>query len=101
MHYNRRMEFADQGTEEIYDGLNSPKARKTLPLSLHQKARDKFALMDAAESIDDLRVPPSNHLEALRGDRQGQYSIRINGQYRICFMWTEDGPIGVEIVDYH
>ena len=74
------MEFADQGTEDIYDGLNSKKARQTLPPDLHQKAQDKLTMMAAAESLDDLRVPPSNRLEPLLGDRAGQYSIRINQQ---------------------
>ncbi|CAN5746268.1 hypothetical protein BH23ACT5_BH23ACT5_18510 [soil metagenome] len=54
-----------------------------------------------AEILDDLRVPPGNRLEALRGDRQGQHSVRINDQYRICFRWTESGPVDVEVVDYH
>lgn len=58
-------------------------------------------MLDAAESLDDLRVPPGNRLEALRGDRAGQHSIRINQQSRICFTWTDAGPTDVEIVDYH
>jgi toxin HigB-1 len=58
-------------------------------------------LLDAATQLKDLRVPPENRLEALSGDRSGQHSIRINGQYRICFVWTDDGPDEVEIVDYH
>ncbi len=61
----------------------------------------KLAILDAATTLDDLRVPPGNRLEALRGDRQGQHSIRINDQWRICFVWTESGADGVEIVDYH
>ncbi len=66
-----------------------------------QAARRKLAMLDAAERLDDLRVPPGNRLEALRGDRAGQYSVRINGQWRLVFLWREDGPHGVEIVDYH
>jgi toxin HigB-1 len=58
-------------------------------------------LLDAAAQFEDLRVPPGNRLEALSGDRSGQHSIRINGQYRVCFVWTDDGPDEVEIVDYH
>ena len=58
-------------------------------------------MLDAAESLDDLRVPPGNRLEALRGDRAGQHSIRIHQQWRVCFTWTDAGPIDVEIVDYH
>lgn len=61
----------------------------------------KLDQIDSAEALDDLRIPPGNRLEALKGDRQGQHSIRINEQYRICFIWTEAGPEKVEIVDYH
>ena len=60
-----------------------------------------LVMLDAAETLDDLREPPGNRLEALRGDRAGQHSIRINQQWRICFTWTDAGPIDVEIVDYH
>lgn len=61
----------------------------------------KLAMLDAATRLDDLRVPPANRLELLRGDRAGQYSIRVNEQYRICFTWTAHGPADVEICDYH
>ncbi|GAA3459806.1 hypothetical protein GCM10018963_18190 [Saccharothrix longispora] len=61
----------------------------------------KLAILDAAENLEDLRVPPGNRLEKLQGDRAGQHSIRINQQWRICFRWTEAGPENVEIVDYH
>ena len=61
----------------------------------------KLAMLDAAESLDDLRVPPGNRLEKLKGSRRGSYSIRINDQWRICFHWTNAGPEEVEIVDYH
>ena len=64
-------------------------------------ARRKLAMLDAAVVLRDLATPPGNHLEALRGDRAGQHSIRINQQYRICFVWTDEGPASVEIVDYH
>jgi len=64
-------------------------------------AERKLAQLHAAETLDFLRSPPGNRLEALRGDREGQYSIRINSQFRICFRWTNDGPEEVEIVDYH
>ena len=63
--------------------------------------REDSMRSDQAEILDDLRVPPGNRLEALRGDRQGQHSVRINDQYRICFRWTESGPVDVEVVDYH
>jgi proteic killer suppression protein len=68
---------------------------------LRQRAIDKLTLLDAAVSLDQLKVPPGNRLEALRGDRSGQHSIRINDQFRICFLWTDAGAIDVEIVDYH
>jgi len=61
----------------------------------------KLLILDAAETLDDLRVPPGNRLEKLKGDRAGSYSVRINQQWRICFSWTDAGPDGVEIVDYH
>ncbi len=64
-------------------------------------ARRKLAALDAAEQLDDLRLPPGNRLEALRGDRSGQHSIRINGQWRLVFHWRDDGAHAVEIVDYH
>ncbi|MCC7483528.1 MAG: type II toxin-antitoxin system RelE/ParE family toxin [Burkholderiales bacterium] len=64
-------------------------------------AMRKLAQLDAAETLEFLRSPPGNRLEALKGDRGGQYSIRINDQYRLCFRWTDDGPEDVEIVDYH
>ena len=61
----------------------------------------KLRMLEAAKELYDLRAPPGNHLEALHGDREGQYSIRVNDRYRICFIWTEDGPQNIEIVDYH
>lgn len=61
----------------------------------------KLAMLNRAEKLDDLRVPPGNRLELLKGDRSGQYSVRINDQYRICFVWSSGGPSEVEIVDYH
>ncbi len=64
-------------------------------------AARKLAMLDAAQTLDFLRSPPGNRLEPLRGDRKGRYSIRINDQFRICFLWTDDGPADVEIVDYH
>jgi proteic killer suppression protein len=64
-------------------------------------ARRKLELLDSAGALVDLRVPPANRLEALKGDRRGQHSIRVNEQYRICFVWTETGAEALEIVDYH
>lgn len=68
---------------------------------IHSVALRKLRQVGAAEILDDLRVPPGNRLEALKGDRSGQYSIRINDQWRICFIWTDTGPEEVEIIDYH
>ena len=93
--------FADQATEDIYDGTNSRNARRTCPSNLWRVATRKLDLLDSAELLDDLRSPPGNTLEALSAERRGQYSIRINQQYRICFKWMGDGPGDVEIVDYH
>ena len=93
--------FADAGTEAIFDQRDSRAARKTLPTVLWTVARRKLQLLAIATSINDLRVPPGNRLEALSGERTGQHSIRINNQYRICFRWTSAGPADVEIVDYH
>ncbi len=93
--------FRDGGTEDVFNGVNSKPARKRCPKSLWRIAARKLDQLDSVESIDDLRIPPGNRLEALSGDRVGQHSIRINEQYRICFVWTATGPDGVEIVDYH
>ena len=93
--------FHDQGTEDVFNGVNSKEARKSCPNNLWRIAARKLEQLDSAETVDDLRVPPGNRLEALKGDRFGQYSIRINDQYRICFVWHENEPDDVEIVDYH
>lgn len=93
--------FANSGTEDIYDGINSSAARKLLPRNLWNVAIRKLDQIDAANVLDDLKVPRGNRLEALKRDRAGQHSIRINDQYRICFIWTETGAVDVEIVDYH
>jgi toxin HigB-1 len=93
--------FSDQATEDIFNGLASKKSLKACPKSLWATARRKLDQLNFTHSLDDLRVPPGNQLETLKGDRQGQFSIRINQQYRICFVWTQDGAYEVEIVDYH
>jgi toxin HigB-1 len=93
--------FRDRGTEDVYNGINSRAARRTCPASLWAIARRKLDMLDAAEVLADLRFPPANRLEALSGDRKRQHSIRINDQYRVCFVWSPDGPAEVEIVDYH
>jgi proteic killer suppression protein len=71
------------------------------PTTVHRSALRKLLLLDAAEKLEDLRVPPGNHLEKLTGNRQGQHSIRINDQWRICFHWSEGDAYEAEIVDYH
>lgn len=89
--------FADKETEKIYNRKFSRK----LPSDIQRVALRKLIYMDNAQNIYDLRVPPSNRLESLQGDRQGQFSIRINDRYRICFTICESGFDDVEIVDYH
>lgn len=74
---------------------------KGFPTDLVKRTRAMLSALDAAVVLEDLRFPPGNHLEGLKGDRTGQHSVRISGQWRICFVWTEQGPADVEIVDYH
>lgn len=85
--------LAANAVEDIYG--------KGFPASLVKRTRAMLSAMDAAIVLEDLRFPPGNGLEALAGDRAGQHSVRINKQWRICFVWTEKGPADVEIVDYH
>ena len=89
--------FASKETEQVWLGEVSRK----LPRDIQQIALRKLFMLDKAQSLNDLRIPPANRLEALKGNRKGQYSIRINDQWRICFKWTNTGPDDVEIVDYH
>ena len=70
-------------------------------MSIETVAMRKLAMLNLAETLEDLRIPPGNRLEALKGKRSGQYSIRINDRFRVCFVWTSEGPKDVEIVDYH
>jgi toxin HigB-1 len=93
--------FRNRGTEDVFNGVSSKAARKVCPTELVDRAREKLFLVDDAETLEDLRIPPGNRLEALKGDRSGEYSIRINRQYRICFRWSEQGARDVEITDYH
>jgi proteic killer suppression protein len=93
--------FANAATEDIFDGRNSADARRVLPRELWKIAFRKLDQINVAVTIDDLLVPPGNRLEALKADRKGQYSIRINDKFRVCFGWTENGAENVEIVDYH
>ena len=89
--------FADKETEKIWQGLYS----RYLPVDIQDRALVKLRLIDAANNLQDLRIPPSNHLEALKGDRKGQMSIRINNQWRICFVFKNGDAHYVQIVDYH
>jgi proteic killer suppression protein len=89
--------FRDARTESVFNG----ESRKGIPSDILPVARRKLRYLHAAVELNDLRSPPGNRLEALRGDRKGQHSIRINDQFRICFVWTQNGPIDVEIADYH
>ncbi len=93
--------FKDRATEEIFNGVNSKAARKACPQTLWRIASRKLDQLDSVQSLEELKVPPGNHLEGLSGNRKGEHSIRINKQYRVCFIWGESGPINVEITDYH
>jgi proteic killer suppression protein len=89
--------FRDKEAATVWDGRRS----RRLPGDIQAAALRKLRLLNAAQSLTDLRVPPANRLEALRGDRSGQHAIRINDQWRICFIWREGHAHEVEIVDYH
>jgi len=88
--------FRCADTEALFEG-GSPRRFR----SIQSVAERKLAQIDAAKTMDFLRSPPGNRLEALKGDRVGQYSIRDNDQFRVCFVWTDSGPADVEVVDYH
>lgn len=89
--------FIDREAQKIWEGSSSRK----LPSTIQQIARRKLRMLNAAAVLDDLRIPPANRLEALKGGRKGQHSIRINDQWRICFRWRGGDAYDVEIVDYH
>ena len=89
--------FRDKETEKIFNRLIS----KKLPINIQHLARRKLIILEAATELNTLRVPPGNRLEALKGDRKGQHSIRINDQWRICFRWKSGDAYNVEIADYH
>jgi proteic killer suppression protein len=93
--------FKNKVTKDIFNGKTTKSAMRLCPKNLWKIAVRKLDQLDSVLSLDELRVPPGNRLEALFGNRQGQHSIRINDQYRICFRWTETGPVDVEITDYH
>ena len=93
--------FKDSATEDIFNGENTKAARKVCPETIWKIAGRKLDQLDSVEFLEDLKTPPANRLEALKGDRKGQHSIRINDKYRICFVWEDNTPEDVEIVDYH
>jgi proteic killer suppression protein len=90
--------FKDKRAQAIFEGREPGKG---FPADLIRPARRKLIMIAEARTLADLRVPPSNHLEALRGDRVGQYAIRVNDQFRVCFKWLDTGAEQVEITDYH
>jgi toxin HigB-1 len=91
--------FADKETRKLFEGSKS----RAVPQDVRERAESKLAVLDAAKSLEDLKLSPGNRLEALRGDREGQHSIRINKQYRVCFVWESEAGAAydVEITDYH
>jgi proteic killer suppression protein len=89
--------FASKETQKLFQREVS----RVLPMDIQRKARQKLEILDAAEKLDDLKVPPGNRLEKLSGNREGQHSIRINQQWRVCFRWKNGDCYDVEIVDYH
>ncbi|HDM10335.1 MAG TPA: plasmid maintenance system killer protein, partial [Desulfobacteraceae bacterium] len=93
--------FKSAGTEDVFDGIASQAARRCCHKSIWPVARRKLDQINRVSEINELKVPPSNRLERLKGDREKQYSIRINEQYRICFIWEEGHAYEVEITDYH
>jgi len=97
--YNQVMirSFADKRTAALFQGH----AVKRMQKSLQQRAHEKLLMLDAATDLSDLRVPPGNRLEPLKSDRRGQYSVRVNDQWRVCFVWRGGNAHDVEVVDYH
>jgi proteic killer suppression protein len=93
--------FKNKGTEDINDGRSSKDALKILPKELHRKAQIRLARRGAVTSMQDLQGIRGNCFEKMKGDRKGQYSIRMNDQFRICFRWQDENALDVEIVDYH
>jgi proteic killer suppression protein len=93
--------FKNQATEDLFNGSATKAVLKLCPINLWNVVSRKLDQIDSVTYLNELRVPPGNHLEALKRDRKGQHSIRINDQYRVCFKWTESGPNDVEVSDYH
>ena len=89
--------FQDQATRDVFEG----RMPRRFPQNVFQAVRRKLLQLDAAAVVEDMRIPPGNRLEALHGARVGQWSVRVNDQYRICFTWGPQGPDNVEFVDYH
>jgi proteic killer suppression protein len=93
--------FHDRGTEDIFDRKNTRDARQTCLPQIWRIAQRKLDQLNGVVSLDSLKIPPGNFLEPLKDDRKGQHSIRINDQFRVCFVWADDGAESVEITDYH
>lgn len=93
--------FKNKGTEDVFNNEDTKAARRACPGEIWGVAQRKLAMLQAALTLKDLSVPPSNELEKLTRDRKGQHSIRINRKYRVCFVWTDNGSEDVEITDYH
>lgn len=93
--------FADAATEDLFNGISSRRARGTCPAALWPVVRRKLDQLNRVRHLAELRIPPGNRLERLRGDRAGQHSVRINDQYRICFRWEDGYADDVEVTDYH
>jgi len=93
--------FRNKGTEDIFDRKGTREVRQTCPQHIWRVAQRKLDQLNAVLFLESLRIPPGNFLESLKGDRRGQHSIRINDQFRVCFVWTDDGAENVEITDYH
>ncbi len=93
--------FSNKGTEDIFNGKNTKDSRKTCPKNLWRIAVRKLDQIDSIIKLEELRVPPGNRFESLSGDRKMEHSIRINNQYRICFIWKDGCANQVEITDYH
>ena len=89
--------FSDKLTAALFVGIPT----KGMPADVRRRAREKLVALNQAKTVGDLRAPPSNHLEALKGDRTGQHSIRVNDQWRLCFVWRDGDVFDVEFTDYH
>ncbi len=94
-------DFANAATEDLFNGLDTPRARRACPQALWDVVARKLTQLNRVRDLRELAIPPGNRLEALRGARRGQHSIRINDQYRICFRWEEGHADDVEVTDYH